>query len=231
MLKKVLFFLLTLSVLQANYTITQANKKTVMIEKTSWPVGSSGIIIHPVNSKLQTILARVEVINNENQTELKILPFDDLHQDALPKLVTKPQVGDIVKMGWLHDRVLLIAPSKEIYEMVQASQPNKSFVDSDFFAVHLSKEGHPSPLKEDIQAFCQAYDIGIIQFVVGQKIFKVDANSFKVLEKIEVNFQEQTTQVPFYSHLEKIDADWWGEGSDEIEHYESYYLTLLGEKE
>jgi hypothetical protein len=229
MFKKLSLFLLLINFLSADYTITEATEDTVSIEKTAWPVGSSGIIMHKVNDQHQAILARVEVISNETKTQLKILPFKDLFQDALPTLTTEPAVGDTVKMGWLHDRVLLIAPSKKSYDLVRQSQPNKEFIDADFFAVHLSKEGHPSPLKADIQNFCRAYDIGVIEFIIGKQLFKVDANSFKVLEKISVNFPEQKTKVPFYSRLESINADWWGEGSDEIEHYESYYLTLLGE--
>ena len=129
----------------------------------------------------------------------------------------------------MHDRILLIAPTEASYDLVTTSQKNKTFINADLFAVSISKEGHPSPLKEDFQRFCTDYDVGIIEFVVGQKVFRVDAYAFKVLEKIDVNFPQTKAQVPFYSRVEKIHADMWGEGSDEIKHYESYYLSLLGE--
>jgi len=224
----ILLFLITLS--HADYTITEAHEDTITIEKTSWPIGTSGIILHKINAKHETILARAEVISNNENTQLKILPFTDLIQEALPTLSTIPAVGDTVKLGWMHERVLLVAPTKNTYDQVTASQKDKTFVNSDLFAVAISKEGHPSPLQSDLQSFCLDYDIGVIQFIVGKKIYKVDAYSFKVLEMIEVNFPQEKAQLPFYSRIKEINADMWGEGSDEIEHYENYYLSLLGEK-
>ena len=229
MLKRLSILLLLVSFSHADYTIKQAHEDTLTIEKTNWPIGTSGIVIHKINDQHETILSRVEVISNENQTELKILPFNDLQQEALPTLKTTPTEGDRVRLGWMHERVLLIAPNKKSYNLVIASQKDQTFINSDLFAASISKEGHPSPLKEDFQNFCLDYDIGVIQIIVGKKIFKVDAYSFKVLATIEVDFPEVKAELPFYSLIDDIHADMWGEGSDEIKDYNGYYLSLLGE--
>ena len=223
----VLLFLLTLA--EADYKILEVTKEGISIEKTSWPIGTSGIIKHQVNDSHTAITARVEVISHDNKTHLKMLPFQDLYQDALPNLLKTPSTSDLVELGWMHNRVLVISPSQSAYQLLVKSQTDKSFINADLFALALSKEGHPSPLKEDFQLFCKSYDIGVIEFIIGQQIFKVDAHSFKVLEKIAVAFPKADVKVPFFSHLKKINADMWGEGSDEIENYSSYYLTLLGE--
>jgi len=34
-------------------------------------------------------------------------------------------------------------------------------------------------------------------------------------------------QLPFYSRIKKIEAAWFGEGSDEMESYEPHYYDLL----
>lgn len=224
----ILLFCITLS--HADYTIIDANKDIVTIKKTKWPVGTSGIVLHKINQKHETILGRVEVVSHGDTTQLKVLPFTELKQEALPTLKTRPAKGDRVRLGWMHKRILLIAPTKESYELVTRSQTDQTFISSDLFAVTISKEGHPSPLKADFKRFCTDYDIGVIEFIVGQTIYKVDAYSLKVLEKIAVNFPQAQAKVPFYSRVEKIHADMWGAGSDRIKDYEKYYLRLLGEK-
>lgn len=230
MSKKLSILLLFMGLLQADYPILDITKEGVSIEKTAWPIGSSGVIIRHVNNKHEAILARVEVIQNNEKTQLKILDFTDLDQDALPTLTTKPTTKDRVKMGWLHDRILLIAPNKKSYHLVAKAQKNKTFIDPDMFAVHISTQGHPSVIEKDLKNFCKAYDVGIVEFIIDKQLFKVDANSFKVLEKIAVDFPKEKTQVPFYTRLKDFNADWWGEGSGEIENYKEYYLSLLGEK-
>ncbi len=229
MFKHFLVLLLLLSLVEASYKILEANKESISIEKTSWPIGTSGIIKHQVNDSHSAIISRVEVISHDAKTHLKVLPFKDLYQDALPNLVKTPTTSDLVELGWMHERVLVISPSQSAYQLLEKSQVGKSFINSDLFALALSKEGHPSPLKEDFQRFCQSYDIGVIEFIIGQQIFKVDAHSFKVLEKITVSFPKADAKLPFFSHLKKVNADMWGEGSDEISNYDSYYLSLLGE--
>lgn len=224
----ILLFLITFS--HADYTIIDANEDSVVIEKTTWPVGTSGIILHEINAQHESILARAEVISNEETTTLKILPFTDLKQEALPTLSRVPSIGDSIKLGWMHERALLIAPTQKTYDLITKSQETITFINSDLFAVELSKEGHPSPLKSDFKRFCLDYDIGLIEFIVGNIMYKVDAHSLKLLERIEIDLPKEEAQLPFYSRVKEINADMWGEGSSEIEDYPTYYLSLLGEK-
>ncbi len=232
-MKNLILFLLLLPlwVIAKDHTVTKVEDDTLFIERSEAAVGTSGIVLHKINESYETILARVEVMANEaNVTKLKVVAFEDLFQEALPKLKMKPSVGDRVRLEWMHDRVLLIAPSQESYQIVSSAQRDKSFVNSDLFAVKLSREGHPSPLKEDFQNFCADYNIGVVQLIIGKKLYKVDCYSFKVLERIDVDFPDTETKVPFYSRVKEINADWWGEGSDEITDYPAYYKKLLGEK-
>lgn len=232
MIKLLLIFLFLSTTLMAkNYKILEVREHTLLIEKNDWAVGSSGLLIHNVNTQHSTVSSRVEVISHEkNSTTIKFINFDDLKQEALPTLNTKISTNDTVQLGWLHNRVLVIAPTQNSYQLVQKGQQDKTFINSDLFALHLSKEGHPTPLKEDLQSFCRNYDIGIIEFVIADTVYQVDAYTFTVLETIEAKFPQTKQSLPFFSHVKDINADWWGAGSGTLSHYENYYLSLLGVK-
>jgi hypothetical protein len=69
--------------------------------------------------------------------------------------------------------------------------------------------------------------VGLIFFFLDQKLFTVDAKSFKILNISDAPLKQESEQHPFYSRVTEIDSAWWGEGSNPIEAYEPYYYALL----
>lgn len=232
-MRKLLFFgLLTASLFAQNFTIQKADSDSIEINSQPINKGVSAIVIHRINDSFEMIVARALVVNSaEGKVTLSIKPFKDLSQEALPHLNTHPVVGDTVVVPWLYQRSLLVTPTLSSYSTLSASQSGVTFIHPDIFAAHLSKEGHPSPLKADFQDFCRQYDVGLLQFAVKSTLYKVDCNSFAVVGKEKIGETSGKQQLPFYSRIKEIDADWWGEGSDPVKDYEKYYLKLLGEND
>jgi len=91
----------------------------------------------------------------------------------------------------------------------------------------LSYKGHPTPLQKDFKNFCNNVSVGLLFFYIEQNLYTVDCHSFKILNIQNAPLQQKEQKLPFYSRLEKIEANWFGEGSDELEDYEPYYYELL----
>jgi len=121
----------------------------------------------------------------------------------------------------------LIAPSEEIYHRITRSVKNLQWVHPDIFATILSFNGHPTPLREDFTRLSIETSVGLIFIYLDEKLFTVDARSFKILTITDAKLKQDSTQLPFYTRVEEIDAAWWGEGSDELESYEPYYYEVL----
>ncbi|MDH5464976.1 MAG: plasminogen-binding N-terminal domain-containing protein [Thiovulaceae bacterium] len=232
-MKKTIFLLSLFStlLLANDYEVVTVTDDVLHIKADDVKIGTSGVVVHKVNGTFETIVSRVEVTKLKNGLAiLKMVPFTDLEQEALPRLDTKPAVGDMVKLNWLHQRVLVVASTLNAYSTLTIPRDGVTFIHPDIFAAHLSYEGHPSPLKEDFQSFCQQFDVGMVQIAVENQLFSVDCHSFVVLETKEIKVSDAKKQKPFYTRIKEIDADWWGEGSDPIVDYNKYYLKLLGQK-
>jgi hypothetical protein len=99
----------------------------------------------------------------------------------------------------------------------------------DIFATIISYRGHPTPLKEDFNAMNLASSVGLLFIYLDKKLYTVDIKTFVILSISDAPLVQDTLQLPFYSRVEKIEANWWGEGSNELEVYEPYYFELLKE--
>lgn len=71
--------------------------------------------------------------------------------------------------------------------------------------------------------------VGLIFLFLQERVFTLDAKSFKILAITDAKVEQKEARLPFYSRVEKIDAAWWGEGSDEMEEYEPHYYSLMVE--
>ena len=226
-----MFMLLLLGLGAEDFPITQVDDTTITIEVGSLPVGTSAIVLHRINANYEAILALAEVVSSKEKTLLKLQEFKSDKQDALPKLTLKPAVGDRVRLNWMYERAMVIAPNLLALKTIETRYKDKTFVHPDLFVAYLSDEGHPSPLKEDFQYFCRSYDLGLLFFYVKGSVKRVDCNSFKVLDSYAMELKDSKIEKPMYSRIKKISADWWGEGSDPIKDYDAYYLKLLEGKD
>lgn len=193
-------------------------------------VGVSGFIAHRLSNNNTTILKDVEVIKFDKATKtatLKMSDFVQFKHDALPSANWKVRVGDMAVLAFGYNRALLIAPTEEIYHRVTKATKQVVWLHPDVFATVLSLSGHPTPLKEDFLKMSEDTSVGLVFFFLNQKLLTVDIKTLKVINIIDAPLKQDGAKLPFYSRVDEIEANWWGDGSDQLESYEPYYLELL----
>jgi len=206
------------------------NIATIEIDKID--VGMSGFVVHKLSEERSVILKNIVVESFDTQTKiakLKISEYDSLAHNALPNGNWSIKAGDIAVLAFGYTRGFLVAPSEEIYHRVTTATKHLQWVHPDIFATILSLNGHPTPLKEDFEKLSTARSVGLVFFYLDKKLFTVDSKSFKILNISEAPLVQDNVILPFYMRIEEIDAAWWGEGSDELEEYETHYYKLLVE--
>jgi len=206
---------------------TESETATINIEKID--VGMSGFIVQRVSQNHTTILKSVVVDSFDTESKIATLKLNEYTEginSALPVGDWSVKVGDIAVLGFGYKRAILIAPSENIYYRISKSV-KVQWLHPDIFASMLSLNGHPTPLKEDFNRMINATSIGIIFIYLEQKLYTLDAKSFVILNVADAPLKQENIMLPFYSRVAEIEADWWGEGSDELTNYERYYYSLL----
>jgi hypothetical protein len=207
----------------------QNNLATIEINKID--IGMSGFIIHKINHEHEVILKNVTVESFDEKNKIAVLSMDDfdgLINNSLPNGKWSVEVGDKVVLAFGYTRALLVAPSEEIYHRVTKAV-KVQWVHPDIFASILSLEGHPSPTKNDFLDMSNSTSIGLIYFYINQRLYTVDAKSFKILSISKAELEQNSSQVPFYTRIKDISSNWWNfsDGSNKMDNYENYYLSLL----
>jgi hypothetical protein len=200
---------------------------TVNIERID--IGMSGFIVHKIAPNHTSILKNVTVVAFDKDTQmatLKMTPYNNLRNNSLPSGKWKVAVGDDVELAFGYSRALLITPSEEIYHRISKAV-NVQWIHPDLFATILSFRGHPTPLKEDFDAMSISTSVGLLYIYLEQNLYTIDIRSFKILGITDAPLTQDSVKLPFYSRVENIDANWFGEGSSELESYEPYYYELL----
>jgi hypothetical protein len=204
-----------------------ASKVTVSIEQID--TGMSGFVIHEITPEHTSILknAVVESFDKESKmATIKMSEFNLLSSSALPSGKWKVKVGDFVQLAFGYSRAILIAPTEEIYHKISKSVKTQ-WIHPDIFAAILSYNGHPTPLKEDFDAFSDMNSVGLLFLYLDKRVYTLDIKTFKILSITDTPIEQDTPQLPFYSRIKEIDANWFGEGSDRLQKYEPYYYELL----
>jgi len=200
---------------------------TIKIDKID--VGMSGFVVHKIDDTHTIILKNAVVKSYDKETKIatvKLSEFNALSNSALPSGKWHIEVGDIVVLAFGYTRGLLIAPNEEIYYRV-TRHSQVQWVHPDIFATILSFNGHPTPLREDFTKMSISSSVGLIYIFLDNIIYTLDAKSFKILTTTKAEFAQDKVKLPFYTRVPKIDANWWGEGSNELEDYEPYYYELI----
>lgn len=172
-------------------------------------VGQSAVIQHTYENKKSMLIANAYVISsNETSSTLKLAPFLDLKQNALPTSSRKAQNGDIVILNYLYDVSLIIAPSQDAFTVTRNKFRDNNFLHSDLFGAYLKYEGEPLPSKQTIQDYAISQNIGTIFFVIKGRVYVVDAKTFAILDTdtISYNYVEDE-QMPFYTRVENIEKN------------------------
>lgn len=192
--------------------------------------GVSGFLVRHFNDDHSVIIANISVVDfnaSTSRAQLKFSPYNGLKQNALPKGVWTPQNGDEAQLAFAYNRALLIAPNRVVYNDITSRASTIDWIHADTFAATLSYHGHPTPLAEDMQTFCNVSTIGLLYIYAQDTLFTLDCKSLNVLQITTVKHDHQVEQLPFYSRINTIREAWWGEGSDTLESYDSYYMGLI----
>lgn len=234
-MKKIVLLLILISglfasVIKSPIISIDSDTKTVKINIDRIDVGMSGFIVHKLDDSHSVILKSVVVTAYDKESKIAILDMSEytaLENDALPKGRWAVEVGDSVVLAIGYKKALLIAPSEDIYHKITKNSQSIEWMHPDIFATLLSIEGHPTPLKEDFSNMCTSTSVGILFFYLNQKVFTLDCLSFKILNISDSPLIQDDEKLPFYTRIEEIDADWWGEGSDELTSYAPHYYKLM----
>jgi hypothetical protein len=209
----------------------KSNTATVETERIE--PGISGFIVRHFTQERSSIIANARVIGYDEERGIATLQtseYTGLRQSSLPKGDWKPKPGDEAVLAFAYSRALLLAPTEEIYRTITARVPSVEWVHPDGFATYLSYEGHPTPIKEDIEDYCTLATAGLLYIYAKNALFTLDCQSLTLLQITPAQFAlEEAPKLPFYSRVEEISAAWWGEGSGRLEAYGPYYLQLIVE--
>ena len=200
---------------------------TISIDKID--IGVSGFVVHAITKDHEAILKSAVVVEYDKESKiakLKLDKYTQLDSNALPSGKWSIKIGDIAVLAFGYNRGLLIAPNEEIYYKV-AKSANIQWVHPDIFATYLSFSGRPTPLRNDFTKISSTTSIGLIYIFLNNRVYTLDAKSFKILTTTEVKLTQESLNLPFYTRVEKIEASWWGEGSSRLEEYEPYYYELI----
>ena len=230
------FFLLLLSfcfsalAVTISQPITSVDGENATIKIDNIDVGMSGFIVKHIDQEHSYILnsAVVSKFDKENKiATLKLGKYNATQQEYLPNGKWKAQVGDEAVLAFGYSRALLIAPDEEIYYRVTKGLPTLEWTHPDVFASLVSMNGHPTPLKQDFEQMCDLTSVGLLYFYINQSLMTVDCKSMTLLQITPAPLKQQSLQLPFYSRVKEINANWFGEGSSKLKVYDPYYYELL----
>ena len=207
------------------------DKSEVTIEVDKIDVGINGFIVHEIAEGHSNILNNAVVSSYNKETKvatLKLSEFNALSNSALPSGKWQVQVGDMAVLAFGYTRGMLIAPNEDIYYKI-TKHSKVQWVHPDIFATMLSFNGHPTPLREDFTKMSIASSVGLVYIYLDNVVYTLDSKSFKILATTDAKLEQKNADLPFYTRVPEIDANWWGEGSSELDEYEPHYYKLLAE--
>lgn len=203
---------------------------TAKINITNLNVGHTGVIIKKIDDNtLITKVAQIIKSDNKNST-IEFLDDNILPQNAIPTTKLVPENGDKFILNHLYKTSLLIVPNLKAKNNIIKLYPHQNFLSEDFFAAHLKILKQPIPEKETISKFAQSQQIGTIFIVVKNKLYVVDSITFNIIDTIALDYNDDSTNVPFLTKIDNIKQGILDFGDDEIEDYNTYYLKLLETK-
>jgi len=194
--------------------------------------GVSGFVVRhftPEHSAIITNAVAGDYDANTSTLNVAFSPYSGLRQNSLPKGLWQPRIGDEVVLAFAYSRGILIAPTQSVYHKLTEKIDSIEWIHPDALASFLSYKGHPTPLKKDLGAFCTVVTAGVLLLYLDDALFTLDCQSLAVLQITRADLAYAKPELPFYSRVETIDANWFGKGSGRLETYEPHYFELMVE--
>ncbi|MEA3552952.1 MAG: plasminogen-binding N-terminal domain-containing protein [Campylobacterota bacterium] len=208
--------------------IYELSNSKAKIKLGNLKIGQSGVIVHNGSKEDSIIIAVAQVIDtNSNYSTIQIKKKSIVKQDAIPTSKHIASNGDTFILNHIYSSSLLIVPNSKAKALVVLNYPNQKFLSEDFFASYLKVISTPVLNKEDIMNFAQSQQIGTVFIVIKNTLYIKDSITFKTIDKVTLNINDSTTQVPFYSKIEKIEKGLLDFGADKIADYNLYYSSLV----
>lgn len=216
----------------ADINITSINDTQATIAKGKLKKGQSGIISHTFKNNEKVILGLgIVTSSNETNSTIKIIKEDIIPQDAIATTNLKPSIGDSFILNHLYDTALLIVPNYEVKEKIKKAFHGLTYIDTDIFAGYLKLKETPVPDLKLFQKFAKQNDIGLLLFVVEKKLHIFDVNSLEKIYTFDINYTDESTNIPFHTNVENISTGLFDFFKDnKIKDYHKYYTKLLGLK-
>ncbi len=209
--------------------VLEINGRNAIIKNSDDIVlGSSGIVTHTFKNGVSTIVARADVIKKDgDKATIRFDIYKLSTQVAFPKPGIVPVVGDKVRLNYLYDRALIVAPNYKVYKEVTKHFKDIDWVHPDIVGAYLAKIFRPNPNKEIFQKACQINSTGLIFFALNNKGYFVDCNNFRSVKEVKTG-RIKNAQVPFYSRVKNINTSWIKWGGSEITDYNAHYRNVIG---
>lgn len=190
-------------------------------------IGASAIIVQEIKNA-SSIVSRASVVGRERGLiKLELKPFTMLEQRALPTLDVKVQKGDEVIVNFLYDRILLIAPNETSYNTLIQAYPELYFIHPDILGATLVRRFKLSPKKKDFRTFCSNNALGIVAFVLEDRVSFVDCQDFTLLFEKPFNVKIAKPQTPFYSNIKEYKKNVFNFAEKKVEDYYKYYKEMI----
>lgn len=213
------------------YNIEVVDKKTLKIDTKELKVGQSGIIINNYMDNENTIIGSAFIKSiAKDHSILEFRKNDIFDQNAIPRSKMSPKNGDKFVANHLYNNSLLIVPNNETKKVIKKIYTNQKFFNEDFFASYLKLNDTPIPKKNDMIEFCKAQQIGTIFIVANNFLYILDANSFTLIDKNEIDFESNDIVLPFFTKIKEIERGFWDFGDERIKNYDKHYIDMIGIK-
>lgn len=233
MLKHTLLSLgLTLTLFGLDKPLADVTPQYGIIDASNIQKGMSGIVIHRFDDNRSSIVAKAIVSEiKDNSALITWDVFDDLSQEALPRITRLPQKGDIVRLTNMYERVSVIAPNLTTYQDIILTHKDLTFIHPDQFAFYLSTKRTPLPQKEDFTNACKNLSISRLFIPLAESLIEVDCGSMKVLNTQSYKRSDNNASSPFYNRIGEIEKPFWSFFRNfKIDNFDIYYKKLLGIK-
>ena len=210
-----------------NEELSEASIKVDRID-----VGVSGFVVHEIAKGKRIILANAIIKSFDPASKIakiSVSEFNTLSSSALPNGKWSVEVGDEVVLAFGYTRGVLIAPNEEIYYRITKNSALQ-WVHPDLFAVMLSYNGHPTPLRSDFLQMSNDNSVGLVFVFLQNRVYTLDAKSFKILTITDAALEQGEAQLPFYTRVEEISQPWWkwfDDGAKKLDDYEPHYYELI----
>ena len=208
--------------------VAQLDKGFIFIkDEPNIVIGASAIVVKQIKNAT-SIISRASVVAKDGKfAKLELKPFTMLAQKALPELDVKVETGDEVLVNFLYDRALLIAPDEASYKQVVGDLSEIYFIHPDILGAYMVREYKLSPKRTDFSLFCSNNALGLVAFVLKNKVAFVDCQDFTLLFEKPLNAQVAKPQLPFYSNIKSYKKNFFNFAEKRVADYYEYYTQII----